>query len=754
MTGSIVALALVGVSLAMVVVWLRWLDARHLAASHLTYTLNFPRDLDPARVVRFVAGLAGLMPPWWQRLIATPAVVFEIRATDQGIAHLLIVPESLEPVVASHLRAALPGVRLSQLDDDQAPQPTLGAELALSTSARPLRVDQPQAIAAAILASLQPLREDEAAIVQWVLAPAKLPARPRQASTEATGSSLLAGILSSSRVPDGRALRDAEAKQAEPLFVAVGRIGVVAGHIARQRLLLRRLTGAFHLANAPGVHLRIRWLPSRLITSRVARRVIPIMHWPATLNAAELAGLVGFPIGDVSVSGLSLGAARQLPPPADIPRTGSVLAYSTYPGAERPLAIATRDRLRHLHLLGPTGAGKTTLLLNLIVQDMAAGHGVVVVDPKGDLISECLERVPTERAGDVIVLDPTDDERPVGLNPLAGGDGRSDLIVEQVVGIFHRLYAEFWGPRTDDILRATLLTLTTRPGMTLCELPLLLTDDGFRRHLVSRLDEPIALEPFWGWYEGLSIGERTNAIGPVLNKLRAFTLRRRVRNVIGQAHPALDFDRLLASRQILLVSLAKGVLGEEAASLVGALVLARLWQAALGRAKLPVHERTPVFCHIDEVQDYLSLPTSIGDMLVQARSFGLGLTLSHQHLAQLPPAVRDSVLVNARSKVVFQTTAKDARALASEFSPLTAQDLQGLGPYEVALKVALAGRVSSPATGITTPATESTGSGDEVRSMSRAAFGRDRATVEAAIRQRQTGRAQPPGPVGRQRRRP
>src|SRR5205807_1615591 len=118
--------------------------------------------------------------------------------------------------------------------------------------------------------------------------------------------------------------------------------------------------------------------------------------------------------------------------------------------------------------------------------------------------------------------------------------------------------------------------------------------------------------------------------------------------------------------------------------------------------------------HVDEFQDYLSLPTSIGDMLVQARSFGLGLTLAHQHLGQLPAAIREGVLANARSKVVFQTTAKDARTLASEFSPLTADDLQGLGPYEVALKVALAGRVSSPATGVTSPPPEATGLAQEV----------------------------------------
>src|SRR5205823_2392378 len=131
----------------------------------------------------------------------------------------------------------------------------------------------------------------------------------------------------------------------------------------------------------------------------------------------------------------------------------------------------------------------------------------------------------------------------------------------------------------------------------------------------------------------------------------------------------------------------------------------------------------------------------IGDMLVQARSFGLGLTLAHQHLGQLPAALREGVLANTRSKVVFQTSAHDARVLAREFGPyLGPEDLQGLGPYEVALKVALGGQVSPPATGLTAPPPEPTGQAAAVRAASRQRFGRDRGEVERAIRARQLGR--------------
>src|SRR5262249_2423961 len=157
------------------------------------------------------------------------------------------------------------------------------------------------------------------------------------------------------------------------------------------------------------------------------------------------------------------------------------------------------------------------------------GRGVVVLDPKGDLVSDVLDRVPPARIGDVVVLDPTDDERPVGLNLLAGAAEAPELVVEPGSRVFPLLYKAFLGACTDYVLRAAWMTLISEPGMTLCEVPLLLTDEGFRRRLVGGVDDPVALGPFWGWYDGLSNAERMQATGPVMNKLRAFLLRRRLR---------------------------------------------------------------------------------------------------------------------------------------------------------------------------------------------------------------------------------
>ena len=283
------------------------------------------------------------------------------------------------------------------------------------------------------------------------------------------------------------------------------------------------------------------------------------------------------------------------------------------------------------------------------------------------------------------------------MNLLARPSDSPELVVDQVVSIFHDLYRDSWGPRTDDILRAALLTLVGVPGMTLAEIPLLLTDPGFRRPLVGRINDPVALGPFWGWYDALSDGERTAAIGPVMNKLRTFLLRRRLRNILGQADPVFDFDQALAARSIVLVPLTKGLLGEESAALLGSLVVTRLWQAVQARASMPagraagdvrLHRRVP------------GLPAPAGrggDDAGPSPRPGLGLTLAHQHLGQLPASVREAVLANARSRVIFQVAASDAKTLARELTPhVTAADLQGLGRYEVVARLSVGGQTGPP----------------------------------------------------------
>jgi hypothetical protein len=320
-----------------------------------------------------------------------------------------------------------------------------------------------------------------------------------------------------------------------------------------------------------------------------------------------------------------------------------------------------------------------------------------------------------------------------------------------MVGLFKSLYRHSWGPRLDDILRAALLTLAGAKGATLCEVSLILTDPNYRRRLVGSLDDPVGLESFWGWYEALSDAERQTVVGPVLNKVRAFTMRPTVRAVIGQSTPTLDLREVLAGGKVLLCSLASGLLGEEAASLLGALIVAELWHATTARAGMPSDQRQPVMAYLDEFQHFVHLPTPMPSMLAEARGLGLGMTLAHQHLDQLGDEAKHAVLANARSRVVFQLPSADARVMSREMGTiLSADDLQGLGAFEVACQLFAAGTTQAPATGKTRALPPPCADPDAIRAISRERYGVDQSTVEMAIRERQSGASA--GGVGRRER--
>jgi type IV secretory pathway TraG/TraD family ATPase VirD4 len=426
---------------------------------------------------------------------------------------------------------------------------------------------------------------------------------------------------------------------------------------------------------------------------------------------------------------------------------GAIIGMSNYPGmTAQPLTLKTPDRLRHMHLMSPTGAGKSTLMARLALTDIEAGRSIIVIDPKNDLVDAILARIPEHRRDDVVVLNPAETGgHIVGFNPLnvAGhGENARELVADHVLGIFHSIYREFWGPRTDDILRAALLTLTHTTGpagtaFTLIEVPELLTNPALRRYIGSQASLPDHLRSYWQQFDAMSEDARRNAIGSVLNKLRAFTMRTPVRLMLGQSQ-GVQLDYRFCRKGILLVPLSKGTLGGETANLLGSLLVAALWQTTLGRIRLPADRRPAMFAYLDEFQDVvrLGVGSDLADMLAQARGLGLGLVLAHQYLYQLPEAIQQAVLGTVRTQVTFQCEYADAVMLAKRFAPLTADDLQGLGEYEIAARLAVNGSTLAPVTGTTLALDAPRGDPDELAATSRNRYGLPRADVEAALRAR------------------
>jgi hypothetical protein len=692
------------------------------------YRLRWPRETETERLRALALLLAAS---------ARPPVVVEAVGQAGRVEHRFGLPAGRGGALVEQLRSVVSGLGLVPVEARSSVAGQRAVELRLTTAQRPLRAEQAELVSRAVLSALARARREEQLILQWellaVLPPSRVGSGPEQA--DPLPASVADVLLGRRGRLDSEARQALRAKRMLPVWRAVGRIAVRASAPARAQSLLREVVAALRLAEAPGVRFHVR----RCRPGGVDR---PGRSWLASLrlNTDEFVALSGWPVGVTARLPVACSGGRRLPVGKAVASRGRVVGVGTAPGAERPVALSVEDSLRHLHVLGPTGVGKSTLLLNLIVQDIAAGRGLVVIEPKGDLVDAVLERVPAGRRDDVVLLDPSDEEAPVGLNPLAVNGRPAELVADELLDMFRSLYESSWGPRTNDILGASLLSLARTPGMTLCALPALLTDAGFRHRLVAGLDDPIALEPFWAGFEGWSEAERMAAIAPSLNRIRPFLLRPQLRAVLGQARPRFDLGQVFEERKVLLVSLAKGLIGAEAATLLGGLVVSQLWAAASRRAGVAATRRTPVFVYIDEFQDYLRLPTDLGDALAQARGLGVGFTLAHQHLSQLPPALRSALLANARSRACFQLAGEDARALASE--PLVAEDFRELPAFEIYAQLVAGGSAQPWCSARTLPASAPpVRDGSELRQRSRQRYGQARGEVDAEIEQL-LGRAQ------------
>ena len=726
---AVVDLIMGGLVVLGLILWVRWDDARAWRASLVAYRLTFPPGLTVSTVTDWLTHVVATTHTSGFTIHLPPALGLEVSADSSGISHTLLVPKRLTGSVLAGLRAVMPAVRVEEVPQSAAPTYRIAAEARLTSLLRPLAHDRAGLASTSILAALQPLGPNECITLQWLFtgAPAPAPVQPGNANLPA------------------EAARDARLKQAEPLLQAVARLGVAAASSARAESLFGQVWGTLRSLNVPGAGL-VRRQRSAAVAAELAERRLPLTRFPLILNAKELAGLLAFPLG-AHLPGLPRVTARQLPPAIHMPHAGSVLAMSTYPGmTNRPLALLASDRLRHTWLLGPTGTGKSTLLANLIVQDLQAGRAALVVDPKGDLITDVLARVPEFRYDDVILIDPSRTDYPAGLNVLDVGsdEDAQELAVDHLVHLMASLWSSSWGPRTSDVMRMGLLTLVSaraKGGLpyTLIELPELLLNPTFRRMVTAQRNVPATVRSFWTSYEAMSDGERAQVIGPSLNKLRTFTTRTSLRLLLGQSR-GIRLPDIFTRRRIVLVNLAPGRLGSETAALLGALIVSGFWRATLQRIAVSEEQRHPVMAYLDEFQTYLRLPLDLADMLAQARGLGVGLTLAHQFLGQLSDTVKTAVLGTVRTQVVFQLQPTDAKTMSAHFLPLMPDDLAGLGAYEIALRPSVDGATLGPVTGRTLPLGPPTTDGAALAQASLARHGRPRAEVEAALRERLKGR--------------
>ncbi|MEU8007476.1 type IV secretion system DNA-binding domain-containing protein [Catellatospora sp. NPDC049111] len=721
-----------------------WARARLLAWRHrrLTegaklVTIAVPPTVDPAGSAAFWTTAAGLLrTSGWRRLLhGTPHLAIEYVWSGRALTVHIWTPGTVAAhLVATAARAAWPGSTTTTTDPTPplpAGHPTAGTALwPTRPDMLPLRSEHDTDPMRALLALGATLHSRQHLAVQVLARPvagrraahaAAAPTRMRQpprgtmltdpaALLRAALDLFLPGGIRPGRSDgpvrraDPVADRDAKAvldKTGFPLWETAIRYAAAdttarAGTdpLPRLRTLTKGVTAAFGAYTGRNRLRAVRLPdPQPVLGARALRRGF-------LTSTPELASLTGPPL-DVAVPGLQRARAKAVPAPVEVPTGGrgvKVLGRAEAGGHAVGLPVA--DARQHLHVLGSTGSGKSTLLANLVLHDIAACRGVVVIDPKGDLVNDLLDRIPASAADRLVLIDPDQDHTPA-LNPLSGDD--HDLAVDNIVSIFAKIFQRHWGPRIDDVLRVSCHTLLRHAGAALTLIPPLLQDKQFRARFTHDLDDPEGLRGFWDWYETTPPPLRAQVIGPVLARLRSFLLRDFVRRTLGTPTSSFDMGTVLDGG-ILLARLPKGALGEETTRLLGSFVLASTWQAATARARQPEAQRRDATIVIDEAHNFLTLPRSVDDMLAEARGYRLSMVLAHQHLAQLPKETLAALSANARNKVFFACAPEDAKALARHTVPyLDEHDLHSLDAYTAAARLVIDSRETAAFTLKTRP---------------------------------------------------
>lgn len=525
------------------------------------------------------------------------------------------------------------------------------------------------------------------------------------------------------------------AKLREHGFRAVLRLGVRADSEPRRTALGQALLTALRSLRAPGSDITAGSERTDAFDAAVAP-----LRFTTNLSVSEVLALSGWPVGDDRYPGLPAAHPKLLRPTR--PATEGVFAQSTAPGASVPVGIDSDARRYHAWVVGPTGTGKSVVLQRLIADDLRAGRSVVVLDPQATLVRDVLERIPAHRYEDMVVLDPSQ-PRPVGLNPLVVPGTAPELVADGLLAVFRGLFGTSLGPRTTDVLHASLLTLASHGGASLTWLPRLLTDPAFRHGLTAQLDDAIGLGGFWAEYEAYSPQQQATVIAPTLSRLRQLLLRPSLRAVLEQVQPRFALSDVFTKPRVLLVPLNAALLGADAARLFGSLLVSSLWQHTLARGGVLAQQRRPVSIYLDEAQDVLNLPIDIAEALARSRAMNVAWTLAHQYRAQFPSDLLPGIDANARNKIVFRLEPADAAVMATFAPELGAIDFQSLDRYEVYTRTLREGRVLPWVSARTLPPPPRCSNELDLRAASQARYGALAPDPEAAAA------TEPTPPAGR-----
>ena len=625
-------------------------------------------------------------------------VSFEIAVKAKRIGFYVWVPQYLKSFVEEQIYAQYPTVHISEVPDytitDVTPNgASVSTELKLTAhEALPVKTFPSFEVdpLAAITATLAQFGNDEEAWLQVIIRPAQdtwykkseqYAAKIRGGKTGTTGmvSALWAPPESKTETPKLAEYQSARANAAEEkshklAYEVMVRIVYRGNNPTQAKMRMQAITASFKQFNTTYLNgFAQRPLSSAQYDIDLYRNR-DIAKRSFVLNIEEVASLYHLPHTNVETPNILWANAKTAEPPATLPLATqanmhevSPIAITNFRGHNTIFGMPRTDRSRHMYIIGQTGVGKSGMLELLTISDIYSPYGFAVIDPHGDYAVSVLKRIPEHRAKDVIYFNPADTDFPIAFNPMEVNDATLKThTASELIGVLKRMF-DSWGPRLEYILRYSLLALLDYPGATMLDITRILTEKKFRAEVLAYVDDPV-VKNFWtvefaSWNDKFA----AEAVAPVLNIVGAFTANPIVRNIIGQPKSSFNIRKIMDERKILIVNLSRGLIGEDNASLLGALLVTKIQMGAMSRADIPQEERTPFYLYVDEFQNFAT--DSFAVILSEARKYGLNLTVANQYIAQMPVEVKDAVFGNVGSIVSFRTSADDARVMLKYFEP-------------------------------------------------------------------------------------
>ncbi len=815
--GALLILGSAVVALWLLRQWLRderLLNSLELVLLEVTLPKDVPeRKQKPGEGVReqiqvglqWLTSLAGVQEsgPWARFLYGAPTFAFEIVAHPDGeIIFFVAAPRRYEEFLEKQVFAYYPNADVRRVADYtlfEAGDAVRGGALKLAQKAYvPLKTYEqlPADPLQGITQALAKMERGDAAALQFVVRPAPPKVRrkgkrvarkvalgkqmslTRQEGTiekfaGSVGKQVRAstfgkpkeGAWGADREREGwlpqmspveqERLQRMDQKASEYQFEVTGRVVVSCKTAKAADAVYTAIQQSFTQFGEPGFNeLKLKSRPDRgFFRDFIFRTDDPKARM--VLSVSELLSLYHFPSPEIETPNIRWRKARRAPAPANLPQEGIILGVNEYRGVRTTVRLLRDDRRRHLYMLGQTGTGKTTLFKHLVLQDIRAGEGVGVVDPHGDLIEDVLLHIPPARAEDVVLFDPKDTERPLGLNMLEARDpNQRDLVVQELVLIIEklatRLNPESVGPMFEHYLRNALLTLIEDPEATLIDVPRLFTDKSFREWVVSRVQNPVVRQ-FWEkeYAQSLRGQQSADMLSYVISKLGRFISNEVVRNIIGQPRSAFDVRDLMDNGKILLVNLSKGALGDINADLLGFVLVSKLQIAALSRTDVPPEQRRDFYLYLDEFQNFTT--DTVGTILSEARKYRLNLNLTHQFVGQLTDPIRDAVFGNVGTVVSYRIGVEDTELMAKQFAPVFDEyDLLNVEKFNAFVRLLVNNEPQRPFS-LSVPPPAPGGNErlrEQIRELSRLTYGRPKADVDERVRQRllEAGSAPLPSP--------